>query len=271
MARQLTIQGRNQGKVWEGLPGTNGKPALHAYKDPAGVWTIGWGHTKNVRLGDVCDEAQAELWFAEDLTPTCELVERLVKAPLNDNQFAALVWFAFNVGDGAFAASTLLKKLNATPPDYDAVPAELAKWNKITVDGKKVVSKGLINRRALETTLWLLPIEATKPIVMPEVVPTLTQSDLRQVPTSSATPDAPSTKVSQTAAGKGNLATLFSGVTGAVIYGANQAASVKTAAENALGGRITSTQFWLLASGLFAAVSIATALFVYFRQRKEMQ
>jgi GH24 family phage-related lysozyme (muramidase) len=272
MTRQLTAQGQNQGKIWEGLPGTNGAPALKAYKDPAGTWTIGWGHTKNVKMGDVCDEAQAQLWFDEDLAPTCKTVENAVKAELNDNQFAALVWFAFNVGAGAFTSSTLLKKLNATPPDYDAVPAELAKWNKITLrpSGEVVVSKGLINRRALETTLWLLPPEAIKPLIMPETQPSLTQSDLRQVPTTGATPDAPATKVSQTPAGKGNLATLIGGGGAAVITAANHTQAVVASISSGLDGKITSSQFWMLATAFLTTATVVTALYVYYRQRKDL-
>jgi lysozyme len=75
-----------------------------------------------------------------------------VKVDLTDNQFGALVMFAFNAGIGAFKGSTLLKKLNHG--NYNAVPAELPKWNKTTIDGKKVVSNGLVNRRAAEAGLW---------------------------------------------------------------------------------------------------------------------
>jgi lysozyme len=76
-------------------------------------------------------------------------VEDAVQVTLNDNQFAALVSFCFNVGEGAFRGSTLLKKLNAG--NFDAVPSELARWNKV---GKNV-SAGLTNRRAAEAGLWV--------------------------------------------------------------------------------------------------------------------
>ncbi|WP_247643165.1 lysozyme [Brucella sp. B13-0095] len=74
------------------------------------------------------------------------LVERLVKVPLTDNQFAALVSFDFNTG--ALDKSTLLKKLNKG--DYAAVPVELMKW--VNAGGKKI--NGLVNRRAAEAGLW---------------------------------------------------------------------------------------------------------------------
>ncbi len=182
-----------------------------------------------------------------------------------------MVWFAFNVGDPAFLSSTLLKKLNATPPNYDAVPSELAKWNMITVNGQKVVSKGLINRRALETTLWLLPTEAIKQLVMPETQPSLTESDLRQVPTTGATPNAPVTKVSQTSAGKGNLITILGGGGATVITAANHTQAVVASISSGLDGRITSSQFWMLLTTLLTTATVVTALYVYFRQRKDMQ
>ena len=129
---------------------------LTAYPDPGSKngepWTIGYGHTsdgflkveKGLRITqDVADGA-----LENDLNEIAAAVERLVKVELNDNQFGALVSFTFNVGVGAFSKSTLLKKLNAG--NYDAVPGELARWNKN--DGK--VMAGLTNRRAAEAGLW---------------------------------------------------------------------------------------------------------------------
>jgi lysozyme len=80
-------------------------------------------------------------------------VEKHVIVPLTDNQYAALVSFVFNMGETNFRNSTLLRRLNAK--DYAAVPAELAKWNKVTVDGQKVPSMGLTKRRKAEAELWL--------------------------------------------------------------------------------------------------------------------
>src|SRR5690606_433369 len=78
-------------------------------------------------------------------------VERLVKVPLTDNQFAALVSFDFNTGK--LHSSTLLKKLNKG--DYDAVPAELMKWVNVWINGKFKKSQGLVNRRSAEVGLWV--------------------------------------------------------------------------------------------------------------------
>ncbi len=80
--------------------------------------------------------------FAEDA------VTDLVKVPLSDNQFSALVAFVFNIGVGHFAKSTLLRELNAG--QYDSVPGQLALWNHIN----GVVNVGLTRRRAAEIALW---------------------------------------------------------------------------------------------------------------------
>jgi hypothetical protein len=86
--------------------------------------------------------------LASDLVKFEDGVDNLVKVPLKQNQFDALVSFAFNVGLGALGKSTLLKKLNAG--QYDAVPAELMKWTK--AGGKEL--PGLVRRRRAEAALW---------------------------------------------------------------------------------------------------------------------
>jgi len=136
-------------KRWEGF-------REKAYPDPGSSnglpVTIGYGQTrrdgKPIKLGDTITEAEASKWLVNELARVTGVVQRLVKVPLTDNQLGALVSFTYNVGDTAFANSTLLKKLNAG--DYAAVPAQLARWNKN--DGK--VMEGLTNRRAAEAGLW---------------------------------------------------------------------------------------------------------------------
>jgi lysozyme len=132
-------------KQWEGL-------RLNSYQDSGGVWTIGYGHisdaTFRVGPGQTITEAKATELLRQDLREAEETVDRAVKVALNDNQFGALVAFALNIGSAAFLKSTLLRKLNAGR--YDAVPAELAKWNKV----KGKVVQGLVNRRAAEAGLW---------------------------------------------------------------------------------------------------------------------
>lgn len=132
-------------KLWEGL-------RLEAYQDDGGVWTIGYGHTRGVKRGDTCTEIQAERWLRQDVRLAEEAVDGKVKVALTDNQFGALVSFTFNVGVEGFRTSTLLKRLNKG--DYESVPAQLMRWNKVTVNGKKVPNRGLTNRRSAEIGLW---------------------------------------------------------------------------------------------------------------------
>jgi lysozyme len=126
---------------------------LKAYQCSAGKWTIGVGHTSaagmpSVHEGMVITEREAIEILKSDLRKFESVIDKAVKVKLSQSQFDALVSFVFNIGGGAFQKSTLLKKLNAG--DYNAVPSELARWNK--VNGK--VSKGLTNRRAKEAAMW---------------------------------------------------------------------------------------------------------------------
>ncbi|MBN9438260.1 lysozyme [Bosea sp. (in: a-proteobacteria)] len=150
MTRRINAEGLKLIKQWEGLK-------LSAYKDVAGVWTIGYGSTgSHVTPGLEIGREEADRLLIKDLDRFERAVDKLVKVPLSANQFAALVSFAFNVGEGkgGFATSTLLKKLNAG--NYDAVPSELGKWVMAYNPAlkKKVRVPGLVNRRAAEAGLW---------------------------------------------------------------------------------------------------------------------
>lgn len=168
MSRQISTRGRSHVAGWEAEPG--GKPALVAYYDGGRVPTIGFGHTRGVKMGMTCTEAQAYAWLDEDLDEAERAVDTLVRVPLNDNQFAALVSFVFNVGVTAFAGSTLLRLLNAG--NYAAVPAQLMRWVKDDDPkrpGKKITVPGLVNRRTADAALWSAPMlgEATnRPLVL---------------------------------------------------------------------------------------------------------
>jgi lysozyme len=114
-----------------------------------GTLTVGYGSTgAHVKPGMTITEAEASDMLLADLDRFERAVDRKVIVPLTDNQFAALVSFCFNVGEGNFGSSTLLKKLNRG--DYASVPSELAKW--VTSKGKRM--QGLVNRRAAEAGLW---------------------------------------------------------------------------------------------------------------------
>jgi lysozyme len=123
---------------------------LDAYRCPAGIPTIGYGATgPDIRMGMKWTQEQADERLAEDLARFAEGVERLVLVDLTDNQFAALVSFAYNVGLGALAGSTLLRKLNAG--DYEGAADQFPRWNK----GGGRVLPGLVRRRAAERDLFL--------------------------------------------------------------------------------------------------------------------
>ncbi|MBE1236327.1 lysozyme [Phaeovibrio sulfidiphilus] len=128
--------------------GPGGGPALHAYLCPAGVWTIGYGHTRTARPGLEITAGQALDLLGRDLEQAGREVERRVSVPLCAPRFAALASFVFNAGAGSFARSTLLRRLNAG--EYDAVPGELGRWTR--ANGR--VLPGLVRRRAAEAALW---------------------------------------------------------------------------------------------------------------------
>jgi lysozyme len=143
-----------------------------AYIDPVGIWTIGYGHTAKAGppspvKGMKITAGEAEEILRRDLIKYERAVLEAVQVPLTQNQFDALVSFTFNVGPTNLRNSTLLRLLNAR--HYDAVPAQLRRWDKGTVGGKKVVLKGLTRRRAAEAALWSTADGARTP---PDVVPT---------------------------------------------------------------------------------------------------
>jgi lysozyme len=133
-------------KSFEGL-------RLKAYYCPAGVLTIGYGHTSaagspRVVEGMTITAAQADEILRRDMEKYADAVRRLVKVQLNQSQFDALVSFTFNLGADALRKSTLLKRLNAGK--YDAAPAELMKWTR--AGGKEL--EGLVRRRRAEAAMW---------------------------------------------------------------------------------------------------------------------
>jgi GH24 family phage-related lysozyme (muramidase) len=129
-------------RVFEGL-------RLRAYQDAVGIWTIGYGTTTNVMPGMRITEARAEELLRDDLKRFEAAVNQFVEVPLNSDQFSALVAIAYNIGENAFASSTLLKKLNDR--DYDGAADEFLKW---VYAGGRVLA-GLVRRRNAERSLFL--------------------------------------------------------------------------------------------------------------------
>lgn len=136
------MTGKDIIKKWEGL-------RLKAYLCPAGVPTIGYGHTYNVKMGQTISVAQAEMFLDHDYQNAEEQVLSLVKVPLTENQLGALTSFVFNLGSGNLRISTLLRKLNQG--DYTSAAEEFNKW--VFAGGKKL--NGLVKRRAEERELFI--------------------------------------------------------------------------------------------------------------------
>ena len=126
---------------------------LSAYRDAAGIWTIGYGHTAAAGppvpvAAMTITAAEADAILGRDLARFEAAVARLVTVALSQGEFDALVSFAFNVGEGALGRSTLLKKLNAG--DRSGAAAEFGRWNKA---GGRVLA-GLTRRRAEERAMF---------------------------------------------------------------------------------------------------------------------
>lgn len=128
-------------KEFEGL-------RLEAYRCPAGVLTIGYGHTAGVKPGQTVTPEEAGQLLRQDLATAEQVVNRECRA-LTQPQFDALVSFVFNVGEGNFRRSTLLKCVLANPNGLN-IRTELARWNK----SKGTILAGLIRRRKAEADLY---------------------------------------------------------------------------------------------------------------------
>jgi lysozyme len=116
-----------------------------AYRDVGGVWTVGYGHTgPDVTEGLIITQQMAEVLLAADLRRFEICVENALHRDVNQEQFDALVSFAFNVGCGAFQKSTMLRHINAG--DHDSAVAEFERWNKV---GEREI-EGLTRRRRAE-------------------------------------------------------------------------------------------------------------------------
>ena len=131
-------------KSFEGLE-------LMPYKCPAGVWTVGWGHTgPDVKPGKAITEERAEALLRKDLEKFETAVSLNITVPLNQQQFDALVSFTYNCGAGALAESTLRKRLNKGEDPNKVAKEELPKWVK--ANGKTL--PGLVSRRKKEVELF---------------------------------------------------------------------------------------------------------------------
>lgn len=122
---------------------------LKAYLCPAGVLTIGIGHTKGVKKGDVITEKKAYELLEEDIKPIEEYLNKL-NVCNTQGEFDALVDFIFNLGVGNFKSSTLYKYIKQKKTDKE-ICDQLMRW--VYAGGKKL--SGLVKRREAECDLWM--------------------------------------------------------------------------------------------------------------------
>jgi lysozyme len=156
MNDNLSLSGRGAAlvKSFEGClePIDAAKTLFRPYYCPAGVLTIGWGHTndhgRKFKEGDQWTKGECDAEFRSDMQRFEKAVRRLVKVALTQSQFDALVSFAYNCGEGNFARSSLLRKVNAK--DFDGAADEFGKW----VNGGGKPLNGLIRRRKAEAALF---------------------------------------------------------------------------------------------------------------------
>jgi lysozyme len=121
---------------------------LEAYKCAAGVWTIGYGHTKDVKEGDSILKEDAESMLMHELQKYCNDVNIAVKVDLKQNEFDALVSWTYNLGLTNLNSSTMLKVLNEGK--HNEVPAQIKRWNKASGQ----VKQGLVRRREAEALMF---------------------------------------------------------------------------------------------------------------------
>ena len=135
-------------KHFEGCP-TDDEGNVVAYQDAVDVWTIGYGHTKDVQEGDKWTKEKADFMLWRELEDEYEdYINNYVHVPLNQQQFDALCSWVYNLGPANLKKSTLLRKLNNG--EYEETSNQIKRWNKA---GGKVL-EGLVRRREAEALLF---------------------------------------------------------------------------------------------------------------------
>lgn len=255
---RLSTAGQNLIKAFESCLRPIGGGKITAYMDPVGVPTIGWGHTnhhgRKFKMGDVWTQAECDDEFRSDMIRFEKAVKELVKVPLKQWQFDALVSFSFNVGEGALGTSTLLRKINAG--NFEGAALEFQKWNR----GGGRVLPGLTRRRASESLLFQHIPDANYD-GRPDKVRPPTVEEAEAIPPSPQGVDVPEpppkTGVTETAVAGGGLsaATILTLVL-------DKLGDLSEGTVNALGRLAGNPYFWI------AVVSLAAFAFIYWRRRQ---
>lgn len=162
---KISARGLELIKSFEGYHRRLKDGSCTAYLCPANVWTIGWGCTEGVRQGMVWTVEEAEEGLRRELAKFERAVDLLVTVDLNQNEYDALVSFAYNCGSGALGKSTLLRKLNKD--DREGAAREFGRWTR----GGGRVLPGLVRRRAAEAALFLEPVNHEEPDMPQRVQP----------------------------------------------------------------------------------------------------
>lgn len=237
---QLSQRGLDLIKNFEGFHRRLPDGTCIAYRCPANVLTLGYGCTKGIKPGMIWTEQQAQEALAKELIGHEQAVLRLVSVDLNQNQFDALVSFAYNCGDGALEKSTLLKKLNAG--DYPGAQAEFMKWNKAA--GK--VLRGLSIRRAKEAALFAERVEEEAGDPLPQAL---------DAPP--AEPMKPSTKMTIAATASGTGTALVSSPPAAITDTVSNVGAWQTIGKTVSGMATVAMSYPLLSGGvLIVAVGV---------------
>ncbi len=125
---------------------------LLSYKDIAGIWTIGYGHTRGVKEGQRITEEEANEFLEEDLIPGEEAINSM-KIDFHQREFDALSSFIFNIGPSKFKKSTMYRYLYSK--EFFLASQEFPKWNKARINGELKPVVGLTKRRNKEKELFL--------------------------------------------------------------------------------------------------------------------
>ena len=141
---------------------------LKAYRDIAGIPTIGWGETVGVRMGMVWTKQRADQQLCDEVAHYADQVQAMCTTTPDTNELGALVCFAYNIGLAALRGSTVLRCHNRG--DHAGAARAFGLWNKAKVNGTLTVVDGLTVRRAAEAALYLTP-DADAPVApMPQAV-----------------------------------------------------------------------------------------------------